>query len=131
MQELTVTLTADKDCFQLGEAIRIRFSVENSSAEAVSFCRYMTPFEGFCGDILNVRDASGNGLAYHGILKKRGAPVQSDFIHLAAGAVQNCDFDLGNAYPITAPGTYQLCFVGRSSMNGLPDSNGLQFAVTG
>ena len=123
-------LAADKDCFQRGEAIRIRFSVANSSAEAVSFCRYMTPFEGFCGDILQVRDAGGNGIAYKGILKKRGAPTQSDFIDLAAGAVQSCVFDLENAYPMDAPGTYRVHFVGRPSMNGLPDSSGIQFTIT-
>ena len=131
MQALTVTLTAEKECFQLGEAILIRFSIANPHAEQVAFCRFMTPFEGFYGDFLHVIDSHGKRLAYKGILKKRSAPESSDFMGIKAGESRSCVFELWNAYLIPSSGTYQVQFVGRPRLNALPDSNILHLSIVG
>lgn len=113
----------------MGDRIQLSFSVVNASERPAHFCRYMTPFEGFCGNILQVRDIKGNMLPYAGVLKKRGKPGPSEFHKIDPLATLSVEFNLHDAYPVRQAGTYRIQFKGNASMNGLPDSNILEITV--
>lgn len=113
----------------MGDRIQLSFSVVNASERPAHFCRYMTPFEGFCGNILQVRDIKGNMLPYAGVLKKRGEPGTSEFHKIDPLATRSVEFNLHDAYPVRQAGTYRIQFKGNASMNGLPDSNILEITV--
>jgi hypothetical protein len=129
MQDLNVTIASVTTLPQVGAALELSFAVTNPHKKSQKFCRYMTPIEGFYGDILVVTDVAGHRVAYAGIKKKRGAPQPSDDIHLGEGETKSATFDLMEAYPIVAPGNYTVQFKGSKYMNKLPDSNVLLIAV--
>ena len=113
----------------MSDRIQLAFSVVNTSEQLAQFCRYMTPFEWFCGNILQVTDIEGNMLPYAGVLKKRGKPDPSEFHKIDPLATRSVEFNLHDAYPIRQAGTYHIQFKGNASMNGLPDSNILEITV--
>lgn len=126
---LQTQLSAKKTSLVMGNRIQLSFSVVNTSEQLAQFCRYMTPFEGFCGNILQVRDVDGNIIPYAGVLKKRGKPGPADFYKLDPFSARSVEFDLQDVYPIRQAGTYRIQFKGKTSMNGLPDSNVLEIIV--
>jgi hypothetical protein len=126
---LETRLSAARLAFLPGDAIRLVFSVANPGGDAGRFCRYMTPFEGFNGNIMKVTDLEGNPVPYIGVLKKRSRPKPADHLHLASHTQVEVEFDLGKAYSIGGPGTYSIQFKGHPSLNKLPDSNVLEITV--
>lgn len=125
-----VTLSLDPATpAQVGGQVLLSFTVKNTGTKAQKFCRYMTPIEGFQGNILHVTDPGGARVAYKGVMKKRGKPGPQDYIRLDCGESQTVSFDLLPAYPLTAPGVYQVRFLGSKALNGLPDSNVLEVVV--
>lgn len=127
--ELQTQLTSNGVHFPFGESITITFSVTNNEGKAARFCRYMTPLEGFKGNFLDVTDAIGNKIPYAGAMVKRGKPRPSAFVHVAPQGSIVAEFNLLDAYPIRQAGTYRIQFKGKTSMNGLPDSNVLEIIV--
>ena len=115
---------------QVGGQVLLTFTVKNTGTKSQKFCRYMTPIEGFKGNILQVTDPAGARVGYKGVMKKRGKPGPEDYITLDCGESQTVSFDLLPAYPLMAPGVYQVRFLGSKAMNGLPDSNDLEMVVT-
>ncbi len=125
-----VTLGLDSAALpQLDGKVLLTFTVKNTGTKAQKFCRYMTPLEGFSGNILQVTDPAGTRVGYAGVMKKRGKPGPKDYFKLARGDSQTVHFDLLPSYPLTAPGVYQVQFLGSKAMNGLPDSNVLEVVV--
>jgi hypothetical protein len=114
---------------QVGGQVLLAFTVTNTGTKPQKFCRYMTPIEGFKGNILHVSDPAGTRVGYTGVLKKRGKPGSGDEISLDGGESQTVHFDLLLSYPLTKPGVYQVRFLGSKTMNGLPDSNVLEVVV--
>jgi hypothetical protein len=127
---LQVSLSADpSQPAQVGGKVLLTFTVHNAGTKAQKFCRYMTPIEGFKGNILQVTDASGARVSYKGVLKKRGKAGPEDYITLDCGESQTVSFDLLPAYPLATPGVYQVKFLGSKAMNGLLDSNVVEIVV--
>lgn len=127
---LKVELEAEEGTtFKLDEGVELFFSVSNEGKKKQQFCIYMTPFEGFKGDILEVKDAAGNEVPYQGMMVKRGAPTKDDYYKILRDQTLPVAFNLLEAYPIDKPGTYTVQFKGRPAMNALPDSNVLEITV--
>lgn len=114
---------------QLAGKVVLVFTVHNSGTKAQKFCRYMTPIEGFNGNILQVTDPSGARVGYAGVMKKRGKPGPADYITLDCGESHVVSFDLLPPYPLATPGLYQVKFLGNKAMNGLVDSNVMEVRV--
>ncbi|MFM2376612.1 MAG: hypothetical protein RLZZ165_1709 [Bacteroidota bacterium] len=129
MHDLQVTLGSVTGSPKVGAPIELSFSVANAQEKAQKFCQYMTPFEGFNGDIMGVMDAKGNKIAYQGINRKCGAPTAADDIPVGPGETRSVTFDLQEAYPISQPGNYTVQFKGSEYLNRLPDSNVLKLVV--
>jgi hypothetical protein len=121
-------LLATQQQYKLGEPIELTFAV-TCKTKSAKFCRYMTPLEGFSGNILEVKDAAGQNVEYIGPSKKRGKPGPEDYITLTGGNSTKATFDLQNFYPIKASGQYSVKFRGSKGMNQLPDSNVLEITV--
>ena len=114
---------------QVGGQVLLSFTVKNTGTKPQKFCRFMTPFEGFNGNLLHVTDPAGARVGYTGVLKKRGKPGPGDYFRLDGGESQTVRFDLLPAYPLTAAGVYHVRFLGSQAINGLPDSNVLEVVV--
>jgi hypothetical protein len=130
MAEFEVTLASVTGAPKIGAPIELSFSVKNGATKSARFCRYMTPIEGFYGDILEVKDIDGNKVPYQGILKKRAEPTADDYIDVTYGNSAKVTFDLQSVYPITTPGNYTIRFKGNKSLNRLADSNILLISVS-
>jgi|GEM_PF-4147418 hypothetical protein len=128
-KHLAVSLVSESSDFELGSAVVLTFSVKNNHKKAVSFCEYMTPFEGFNGPILKVLDQEGKPVQYVGVMRKRSEPGPDNYIHLESGESESVQFDLLVAYPIKAVGNYTVQFIGNKYMNALGNSEVVEFRV--
>jgi hypothetical protein len=124
------TLHAGTEAFKLGQTIELSFEVQNTSDAPQKFCRYMTPFEGFNGNILEVLGPGGERISYRGVMKKRGKPRPEDYLTLLAGEARSVAFDLDKPYQLALPGAYRIRFIGNASMNKLPNSSEVTIQVT-
>ena len=106
------------------------FSVTNQSRKKIRFCTYMTPFEGFYGDYLEIRDAEGAKIPYQGVKVKRGKPGKEDHIRLGKGETISVNFSLKENYSLNGSGPFQLQFKGSPYLNELPDSELVEFEAS-
>lgn len=104
------------------------FAVESDRRHRL--CVYHTPFEGFHGSVLDVKDASGELVQYTGRMVKRGPPGWLDYVDLPSNEPKLATFNLAQHYRVASGNTYSVQFKGNSHTNGLPDSNVLEVAVT-
>lgn len=124
-----VSLSSETTVHALGQPIMLTCKVDNEGDGPAKFCRYMTPFEGFNGDILDITDGNGAKAKYLGPMKKRSKPTAKDDIHLAAGESLKAEFDLASVYDISKAGAFTVMFKGNSNLNGLPNSNSITLTV--
>ena len=128
-KKVNVTLTSDAQKFVADAKIDLVFSVRNSSSQSKLICRYMTPFEGFYGNILEVKNEAGELIPYVGIKKKRKKPGKDDYFKLKEGEKKIVRFNLRKNYPFAASGMYFVRFKGSQFLNRLPDSEILKLVV--
>jgi peptidyl-Lys metalloendopeptidase len=93
-----------------GEPVLVDMELRNLADAPRYVLKWYTPFEGIAGEIFRV-EHDGETVPYRGILAKRGEPVASDYIEIAAGASAEASVDLAPSYDLTAPGTYRVEFV--------------------
>jgi len=96
----------------VGQPPLARFRLVNVSERRVCVLRWYTPLEGLRGKILKV-SRDGVELSYGGVMAKRGSPTREDYLCLAPGDSVSNDVDLSRSYDLTAPGRYEVRFVGR------------------
>lgn len=93
-----------------GEPVLVDMELRNRGDVPRYVLTWYTPFEGLAGEIFTV-EHDGEAVPYRGLLAKRGEPVASDYIEIAAGASAEASVDLAPSYDISAPGTYRVEFV--------------------
>ena len=123
-----VTLTVYKETFEINEPVLAIIRVKNSNDVTAKFCIYHTPFEGIANNIFEI-ERDGEALGYHGMMKKRAAPGDSDYIELKPGESTTCTVELNEVYSLDKKGTYTIRFIGNTSINGLPDSTKITFTM--
>jgi hypothetical protein len=116
---ITVTLREDPSSDRIG--INLLFEVISPTQNR--FCTYMTPFEGFAGNILDVRDRNGTSMPYLGRMIKRHPPTSKDYMTLPANKAKVICFNLINHYKIPPTGPISVQFRKKHHLNALPDSN--------
>ncbi|HRE88511.1 MAG TPA: hypothetical protein PK095_05160 [Myxococcota bacterium] len=105
------------------EGDELVFTATNHGNEPARFCVFMTPFEGFRGDILEVIDSRGTPMEYLGIQIKRKPPEERHFMTLAPSEARRTAFVLSKEYGLTGQPPYTVRFKGTPDINGLADSN--------
>lgn len=83
------------------------FSVTNQLDNDVQVLSWYTPLEGMMADLFIITNDSGEVLPYEGMMVKRGAPLESDYINIPAGEEVNMVLELATAYPFDS-GEYQI-----------------------
>lgn len=122
-----VEMATDQREYKLNDSIQLSMSVSNFSNETVTFLPWGSPLEnGFTNDCL-VIVYEKDTLPYHGIMVKRMAPTEKDYISLQPNQSFTGSVVVQNGYPIKSSGVYTLQFVG--SFSNLPASNQVQFEV--
>lgn len=114
---------------ETGSPTRVTFTVANPTGAARTFCDYHTPIEGIRNDIFVVVAAdTDNEVEYGGMMAKRAAPDDDNYITLAAGEERSAEVDLLDGYDLP-PGRYSVRFRG-SGICGLPDSAPIDIVIS-
>ena len=93
-----------------GEAVSVKFALNNRRDEEVQVLDWYTPFEGLAGKIFQVtRD--GIAVPYHGILAKRSLPEPGNFSTIEPEGSVVTELDLSEGYDFSTPGDYAIEFI--------------------
>ncbi len=126
-QLLKTELQLERQVFQPGEEISVKFTVTNTSEQHHSFCKWQTPLEkDLTANIFEIVYKESR-LRYMGKMVKRST-LTGDSITINSGESVSQSIIISNAYPMEKPGTYTIKYTGRP-LNGLPDSPILQFTI--
>jgi len=107
--ELRVTLEAPAS-LPSGEAVTVKFTLTNSTAERLYVLKWYTPLEGLAGEIFRV-ERDGEAIPYGGMLAKRGAPLPDNYILIDPGTSVSAEVDLATAYDFSRAGDYTIEFL--------------------
>jgi len=105
-----------------GQHVTLRYTVENPGDAELLVLKWETPFDGFFGEIFDVR-VDGKPVPYIGPLYKLGTPVAESYVRVAPHDSASVDFDLGAAYLLDRGGEYS---VGWHGLMGLDDAQRLK-----
>lgn len=98
---------------EAGAPVPLTFALRNVSKESISFLIWLTPFEGWRGNILRVT-RNGEKVQYHGIMASRVVPPPPGAWFTVVKEVElSVTLDVGRAYPMNVPGRYVIDFSGR------------------
>ena len=97
--------------YAAGQAVNIKFTLENISSEALFVLAWQTPLEGLKGNIFKV-SRNGDRIPYEGRMIKRGAPVRSEYVRIGPGESVSATIDLSTGYSLCAAGRYDVEFQG-------------------
>lgn len=93
--------------YRLGEPIVVTCRLHNNGSAAVWALRWNTFLEGMSGHFIRL-SLHGSAIPYNGISAHRQPPVADHYVQIAAGQSVAGSVDLTTAYPIRAPGDYQI-----------------------
>lgn len=120
-------VSTNKQIYKVGEPIELSFEVKNTGSKAYTFLPWGTPIEDrLTGDCLEVK-LNGKTIDYSGIMVKRMAPTEKDYITLKAGENAKNSINLLEGYKLTSPGKYSIQF--RETYDGIPASNVVEILV--
>jgi hypothetical protein len=93
-----------------GGAVKLRFTLTNSSATDLYVLKWYTPLEGIGGEIFHV-ERDGRAIPYTGILAMRDDPTPESYVLLEAGHSASAEVDLAEAFDLSQPGKYTIEYV--------------------
>lgn len=103
---LQVGLRSVANVVKSGDRAEVLFYLENKGTQPVSILPWNTPLEGeLTADIFDI-NVAGMSLQYQGIMIKRLAPTESDYIKIAVGERREVVIDLADSYDMSAMGSY-------------------------
>jgi hypothetical protein len=105
----TITCRLDVPArIRLGDSLLARFTLTNNSEHDYYVLRWYTPLEGINSPCLSVH-RDGKPVRYDGRLIKRSAePPAEAYVLVPAGQSVSYEVDVTEAYPIDAPGVYDI-----------------------
>jgi peptidyl-Lys metalloendopeptidase len=104
-----VSLNADKAFFDTTEQVTLHVTITNPNEPSIRVLKWFTPVEGVEGPLFTVRRA-GDPVAYLGIMVKRPAPTEQDYLTLAAGESLSSDVNLSAYYDLSVSGNYAVSY---------------------
>lgn len=91
------------DEYKKDEATSLIFEVVNPTDKPIRILKWNTPLEGLRSDCLDVK-RNGKPVPYVGIMVKRAAPTEDDFLTILPRKSVTNKVDLGVAYDMSSPG---------------------------
>jgi hypothetical protein len=92
-----------------GEAVKIQFALVNVTEQDLYVLNWLTPFEGFGGDIFRVTH-NGAPVPYQGPLAFRGDPTPDSYILIEARGAKMIEVNLSQVYDFSRTGIYTIAF---------------------
>lgn len=121
-------LNTNKNSFNINEPIELTMTLTNAGESSYRFLPWGTPIEKrFTGDCLTVTHSDGTAVNYTGIMVKRMAPTDKDYITLATGDSASGTVNLLDGYKLDKKGTYTIQF--KETYQGLPASNTINVTI--
>lgn len=128
-EELVATIVVPQTV-KTGAPVIVKFTVSNSSAKDLKFCKWHTPFEGFLSAYFDIKDSNGTEARYRGAMAKRIMPPPADaYITVKAGESVSAEADLLKGYDLSAPGTYKIIYQG-GGVSGIEKVNEISVKIT-
>lgn len=125
--KLTTTISTDKKLYKVGEPIELSMELKNLDKNPYRFLPWATPLENrFTGGCLNVF-YNDNLVSYSGIMIKRIAPIEKDYVKLKQNEVYSGKVNLLDGYKLIEKGTYSIQF--KKNFKGLPTSNVVMITI--
>ena len=104
---LKATLQMDQQSVRASDPVRVRFTLQNVSSQALSILRWHTPLEGVWADIFSI-EHDGAAVRYRGPLAARATPSAESYLFLEPGKTVSAVVDLSTYYAIEKPGAYRV-----------------------
>jgi len=128
--DLQAGLRSVVETIKLGDRAEVLFFLENVSARPVRILPWNTPLEGeLTADIFDVSIAD-TSLLYQGIMIKRSAPAEADYITLAVSERREVVIDLAESYDMTTTGSYRVA-LRSDGVDAIMQIDGVDVAITG
>jgi peptidyl-Lys metalloendopeptidase len=106
---IKVTLSSDVTSFPSTAEVFVHMTFTNSSEFSVKVLKWYLPIDGMEAPLFTItRD--GEPVTYLGILVKRSAPTENDYITLQAGEILTLDVALSPYYDISVSGNYSIIY---------------------
>jgi hypothetical protein len=103
----------------LGDSLKLKFTVYNTADSVQTFCKWHTPFEPLISKYLDIKSENGEEAPYKGAMAKRIMPPPADsYIKVNPGDSLSVDVDLLKGYDISKPGKYSISY-NAQNMSGL------------
>ena len=104
-----VSLSADKEDFDAAEDVTLHVTITNPNDFSIRVLKWFTPLEGVEQPLFTVtRD--GEPVTYLGVMVKRPAPTEQDYITLKAGESLTSDVNLSAYYDLSVSGNYEVMY---------------------
>ena len=118
-----VSLSADKAFFGATNEVTLHVTITNPNADSIRVLGWFIPAEGLTEPLFTVtRD--GEPVAYLGMLVKRAAPTEQDYITLTAGESLTRAVNLSAYYDLSVSGNYAVRYdVAWAELYAKADSN--------
>lgn len=113
LSDAVISLSANKSTFTQSDNVIVHVVVTNPNPEALHVLSYLLPTEGLTAPLFNV-SADGVPATYLGMLAKRAAPTDQDYVTLAAGQSVGFDVNLSQYYSFASTGNYQISYQTQS-----------------
>jgi len=118
--DLQAGLRSVVEVIEPSDRAEVLFFLENISTSPVRILPWNTPLEGeLTADIFDV-SVGDVSLQYQGIMIKRVAPTDDDYITIAVGERREVVIDLAESYDMTATGTYRIGLRSNASTAACP-----------
>jgi peptidyl-Lys metalloendopeptidase len=117
-----VSLSADKAFFDSTEPVILHVTITNPNDTSIRVLKWFTPTEGVTEPLFTITLA-GEPVAYLGIMLKRSAPTEQDYITLAPGESLSSDVSLSAYYDLSVSGNYEVRYNVTSIQLYMQDNN--------
>jgi len=119
-----------KDTVKVGELVTLKFTVHNNADSVQQFCKWHTPFEPWISKYLDIKDETGEEVAYKGAMAKRIMPPPADsYLKVNSKDSLSVEVDLLKGYNITKPAKYTVVY-NSQSMSGLIVKDSISFVYS-
>lgn len=125
-KELFATMSI-KSTISVGDSVKLKFTVYNTSDSTQQFCKWHTPFEPLMSKYLDVKDQFGAEADYRGAMAKRIMPPPAEsYVKVKPGDSLSVDVDVLKAYAITKPAKYSIVY-NAQAISGLMVKDSVSF----
>jgi len=105
---LKAGLAAIDSTINPGDSLKLTFTLENNSTDAVRVLPWNTPLEAVLSADLFEVTYNDEILPYRGRVVKRAPPVETDYLTIEAGSMHESVVNLSQAYDVRGSGLYSI-----------------------